>query len=306
MTFAATTNMIALVGATPVFADIGKDLNIVPEKIEAAITEKTKAVMPVHFAGYPCAMDRIMDIARRNNLIVIEDAAHAIGTEHNGKRIGSIGNSTIFSFHPIKNITTAEGGMLVTDDDAIEKKVKLLKFHGIRKDAWKRYGAKEIPQYEIMLPGFKYNLTDIQAALGIHQIKKLDDFIKTRTALAKRYTELLSGVDEIILPRYEFDNGIRHAWHLYIVMIDTEKLSIDRNQFMAEMLARNIGIGLHFPAIHLQPYYQEKFGCARGTLPDTEFVADRLFSLPLYPGMNDEDLLDVVHAVKDIISRHKR
>ena len=306
MTFAATVNVITLVGARPVFVDIGGDLNINAELIESAITGRTKAIIPVHFAGFPCAMDRIMAIARRRNLVVIEDAAHAIGTEYNGRRIGSIGDMTVFSFHPIKNITTGEGGMLVTDNPAFAEKVRLLKFHGIRKDAWKRYGAKEIPQYEILFPGFKYNLTDLQAALGIHQIKKLDGFIEQRTRYAKIYQELLRDVKEIMLPETPARKGTRHAWHLFVILADIDHLTIDRDHFMAEMLDANIGIGLHFPAVHLQPYYQKTFAYARGMFPRTEFVSDRIFSLPLYPGMSEGDVRDAASAVVEIISRHTR
>jgi dTDP-4-amino-4,6-dideoxygalactose transaminase len=306
MTFAATANMIVLVGAKPVFVDIGDDLNISPDLIEAAVTEKTKAIMPVHFAGYPCDMDRITAIARRHNLIVIEDAAHAIGTEYKGRRIGSIGDITVFSFHPIKNITTGEGGMLVTDDESLAEKVRLLKFHGIQKDAWRRYGAKEIPQYEILFPGFKYNLTDLQAALGIHQLKKLDGFIEQRRRYAAAYNELLGGIEGILLPTTASEKGTRHAWHLYVILADIDRLDIDRDRFMAAMLELNIGIGLHFPAIHLQPYYQRTLGCARGDLPKTEFVSDRILSLPLYPGMSERDLRDVVTTVTGIVSRHRR
>lgn len=306
MTFAATANVITLVGARPVFVDIGNDLNMRPDLIEAAITPKTKAVMPVHFAGYPCDMVRIIDIARRHNLTVIEDAAHAIGTEYRGRRIGSTGDMTVFSFHPIKNITTGEGGMLVTDNAEFAEKVRLLKFHGIQKDAWKRYGAKEIPQYEILFPGFKYNLTDLQAALGIHQMKKLDRFIEQRSLYAELYRGLLKDAEGIMLPEFPPLKGTRHAWHLYAILVDIDRLSIDRDQFMAEMLEANIGIGLHFPAVHLQPYYRNAFGYKRGVLPKTEFVSDRIFSLPLYPGMSEADVRDAASAAMDIATIHMR
>jgi dTDP-4-amino-4,6-dideoxygalactose transaminase len=304
MTFAATANVVALVGATPVFVDIRDDLNIDPARIEAAVTPRTKAVIPVHFAGYPCDMDRILEIARRRNLVVIEDAAHAIGTEYRGRRIGSFGAMTVFSFHPIKNITTGEGGMLVTDDPALAEKVRLLKFHGIQKDAWKRYGGKEIPQYEIHFPGFKYNLTDLQAALGIHQLKKLDGFIEVRARLAARYRALLAGTPGILLPATPVEEGMRHCWHLFVVLVDIDRLTIDRDRFMGAMLDVNIGIGLHFPAVHLQPYYLKTFGCRRGTLPKTEFVSDRIFSLPLYPGMCEADVDDAAAAAREIAARH--
>lgn len=306
MTFASTANVIVLVGAKPVFVDIRDDLNIDPGLIEAAITPRTKAIIPVHFAGYPCDMDRIMAIARKHRLVVIEDAAHAIGTEYRGRRIGSIGTMTVFSFHPIKNITTAEGGMLITDDAALAEKVRLLKFHGIQKDAWKRYGGKEIPTYEIHFPGFKYNLTDLQAALGIHQLKKLDAFIETRTRYASIYRRLLCGALGVILPSPPEEKGTRHCWHLFVVLADIDRLTIDRNAFLERMLEANIGIALHFPAIHLQPYYRKAFGCARGTLPKTEFVSDRIFSLPLYPGMSEADVADAASAVKEIAARYAK
>ena len=245
-----------------------------------------------------------LEIARRRNLVVIEDAAHAIGTEYRGRRIGSLGAMTVFSFHPIKNITTGEGGMLVTDDPALAEKVRLLKFHGIQKDAWKRYGGKEIPQYEIHFPGFKYNLTDLQAALGIHQLKKLDGFIEIRTRLAARYRALLAGAPGILLPVTPLEEGIRHCWHLFVVLVDIDRLTIDRDRFMGAMLEANIGIGLHFPAVHLQPYYLKAFGCRRGTLPKTEFVSDRIFSLPLYPKMREADVDDAAAAAKEIAARH--
>ncbi len=304
LTFASTANMIVLVGAKPVFVDIGDDLNIDPALIEAAITPRTKAIIPVHFAGYPCDMDRIMAIAGKHRLVVIEDAAHAIGTDYRGRRIGSIGDMTIFSFHPIKNITTAEGGMLVTDDDALAEKVRLLKFHGIQKDAWKRYGGKEIPTYEIRFPGFKYNLTDLQAAIGIHQLKKLEAFIETRTRYAGIYRRLLGGARGVMLPSAPGEEGTRHCWHIFVVLVDIDRLKIDRNAFLGQMLEAKIGIALHFPAVHLQPYYRETFGCARGDLPKAEFASDRIFSLPLYPGMSEADVADAAAAVKDIAARN--
>jgi len=306
MTFAATANVITLVGAKPVFVDIGDDLNINAGLIESAVTSRTRAIIPVHFAGYPCDMDKIMSLAGKRNLTVIEDAAHAIGTEYGGRRIGSIGDMTVFSFHPIKNITTGEGGMLTTDNAAFAEKVRLLKFHGIRKDAWRRYSAKEIPQYEILFPGFKYNLTDLQAALGVHQLKKLDDFIAQRAQYAAIYRGLLKDVPEILLPEAPARKGTRHAWHLFVVMADIDKLTIDRDRFMAEMLDKNIGIGLHFPAVHLQAYYRQAFGCSSGTLPKTEFVSDRIFSLPLYPGMRESDVIDSAGAVREIVSAHRK
>ncbi len=306
MTFAATVNMIVRAGAIPVLADIDPDtLNIDAEKIHAKITERTKAIMPVHFAGQPCDMDAIFAMAKEFDLRVIEDAAHAVGTEYKGKRIGSLDSLSVFSFHPIKNITTGEGGMVCTRDEALAEEISLLKFHGMSKEAWKRYESSGTPNYDILLPGFKYNMMDIQAALGIHQLAKLDAFISRRTEIARFYNTAFSEVDEIKTPEpVQWDH--RHAWHLYTPLVLVEKLSIDRDRFMEELKRENIGTGLHFKAVHHHPYYKNSLAIPPGELANADYASDRILSLPLFPRMTMDDALDVVEAVKSVIAGNRK
>lgn len=303
MTFIATTNMLIKLGVRPVFVDIEeKALNMDVEKIEKKITGKTKAIVPVHFAGRPVRMDKILRLAQKYKLKVIEDAAHAIGSEYKGKRIGNIAGVTCFSFHPMKNITTGEGGMVTTNSDKIAKIVKLLRFHGISKEAWSRYAKEGLPFYEVTACGYKYNMMDIQAALGIHQLKKLNEFNQKRYELACFYNEHLKDIEELILPPLECGYG-KHSWHLYIICLKTENLNIDRNQFIVEMKKENIGCGIHYNAVHLQPYYL-KLGFRRGQLPITEYYSDRIVSLPLFPNMKDSDVISVAQSLKKIIYKH--
>lgn len=306
MTFAATINTIVLQRAKPVFVDIDPDtLNIDAEGIEKKITGKTKAIIPIHFAGQPCDMDKITDIARRHNLTVIEDAAHAVGTEYKKIKIGNISNLTVFSFHPIKNITTGEGGMITTKDKGLADKLRLLRFHGISKEAWKRYGKEGSPQYEILLPGLKYNMLDIQAAIGIHQLKKLDRFIEIRKKIVKKYDSSLKDIPEIIIPgRVGYE--CHHAWHLYIIKLRLEMLKISRNEFIEELKKENIGTGIHFTAVHLNPFYEKEFGFRRGDFPNAEFASDRIISLPLYPLMKDEDVDYVIDKIKKIVKINRK
>jgi dTDP-4-amino-4,6-dideoxygalactose transaminase len=306
MTFAATANVIVLVGATPVFADIDKNtLQIRPELIEKKITRKTKAIIPVHFAGQPSDLDAILAIAKKHNLVVIEDAAHSIGTEYKGKRIGSHGVTTVFSFHPNKNITTGEGGAVSTFDQNVFEKVCLLRFHGMDRNAWKRFDKAGTAQYDIELPGYKYNMMDIQAAMGLHQLKKLDRFIEERTARVEKYQEFFSGMRGLIRPQ-PVAYPHRHAWHLYTPLIDIDALTIGRNQFMQELKDRNIGSGLHYTAVHEFSYYAKTFKHKPNDFPEAHFVSDRILSLPLFPGMTDQDQEDVVEAVADVCSRFLR
>jgi dTDP-4-amino-4,6-dideoxygalactose transaminase len=304
MTFAATVNMIVQVGALPVLADIEPGtLNINAAEIRRKITERTKAVIPVHFAGQPCDMDKIFSMAGEFGLKVIEDAAHAVGTEYKGKKIGSLDGISVFSFHPIKNITTGEGGMACTGDERLAEEMALLKFHGMSKEAWKRYSAQGTPNYDIVLPGFKYNMLDIQAAIGIHQLRKLDAFIERRREIAEFYNRAFAEMDEIAVPEaVPYDS--RHAWHLYTPLIRTEKLAIDRDAFMAELKKENIGTGLHFKAIHHHPYYRESLKIPAGELPIADYASDRILSLPLFPLMTMDDARDVVEALKRVIVRN--
>jgi len=306
MTFAATVNMIIRVGATPVLADIEPGtLNIDVAAVREKITERTRAIIPVHFAGLPCDMDAIFALAQEFNLKVLEDAAHAVGTEYKGTRIGSFDSVSVFSFHPIKNITTGEGGMVCTRDEKLAEEVSLLKFHGMSREAWKRYSAQGTPNYDIVLPGFKCNMMDIQAALGIHQLAKLDRFIERRKEIAEFYNREFSGVEEIITPSAA-SYDCRHAWHLYTPLVRIEALSIDRDGFMAELKKENIGSGLHFKAVHHHPWYRENLPLPVGALPNADYASDRILSLPLFPKMTGEDAADVVEAVKRVIARNRR
>lgn len=297
LTFASTVNMIALRGATPVFVDIDYGtLNINTDLIEEKITPRTKAIIPVHFAGAPVDMDKINQLARKYNLVVIEDAAHALGTYYKGIHAGGFGNIAIFSFHPIKNITTGEGGMITTSDESLAKKIRLLRFHGIERDAWKRYGKGGNPAYDIAEPGYKYNLPDILAALGLAQYERLSAFNLRRSHLAALYNKELYGVSGIDLPQvpaYEHT----HAWHLYIIKI----LALSRGVFMEKLAEYNIGYGLHFPPAHTLKYIKEKHPAQVGLLKETERVAGKIISLPLFPDMQDADVQYVCEAIKEIV-----
>lgn len=306
MSFAATANAIVLCGAKPIFADCDPDtLNIDLRGVEARITEKTRAIVPVHFAGQPCPMDELMEIARRRAVPLIEDAAHALGTEYKGRKIGALGDMAVFSFHPIKTITTGEGGMVVTSNKEWAERMRLLRFHGISTSAWQRHAEGGSAQYSIQLPGFKYTMMDIQAAIGIHQMDKLDRFVERRAELAGLYCRAfkeVGGARPLGLVSYPQ----RHAWHIFVVQLELEKLTIDRDRFLDLLKERNIGSGIHFPALHLQPYYQEKWGYRSGDFPNAERASERIVSLPLFPTMSEQDVQDVVWAVGEILARHLR
>lgn len=306
MTFASTVSMIILAGAQPVLADIEPGtLNISVEEIRKKITPRTRAIIPVHFAGQSCDMDPIFSLAKEHNLAVIEDAAHAAGTEYKGDKIGTFDSISIFSFHPNKNITTGEGGMVCTRDEALAEEISLLKFHGMNREAWKRFAASGNPNYDIMMPGFKYNMMDIQAAIGIHQLPKLDGFINRRKEISERYNLAFAALPEFALPTYA-PYQQRHAWHLYTPLVRTEQLSIDRDRFMAELKNRNIGTGLHYRAIHHHSWYRNNLKIADTELPVASYASDRILSLPLFPGMSDQDATDVIEAVTDVVCRFRR
>lgn len=304
-TFAATANVILHVGAKLVFVDIQKDTyNIDPKLIEKAITKKTKAIIPVHYGGHPCDMDEISKIAQRHNLTVIEDAAHAIGAQYKGKNIGDISQYTVFSFYATKNITTAEGGAVCLKDKDAEERIRMMSLHGMNRDAWKRYGKQGYWYYEIKYPGFKYNMTDIQASMGIHQIKKLRGFIRKRERIAQFYDRNFKNVKEITVPTVK--KHVRHARHLYSILLDLDKLKIDRNHFFKALDAENIGTSVHFIPVHLHPYYRDKFNFQRGDFPVAEYVFDRIISLPMNSNMTLQDARQVVLAVKKIINYYKK
>lgn len=297
MTFASTVNMIALRGAKPVFVDVDYGtLNINPDLIEKKITKNTRAIIPVHFAGAPADMDKINNIAGKYNLAVIEDAAHAVGTYYKGIHAGGFGHPAIFSFHPIKNITTGEGGMITLNDAAIEKKLRLLRFHGIERDAWKRYGKGGNPSYDIAEPGYKYNMPDILAALGLAQMERWQEFNRKRAELAEVYLEELKNISGIDLPRVpEYDHV--HAWHLFVIKVS----ALSRDEFMNRLSDYNIGYGLHFPPTHTLNYINKEYARDIGLLPETERAAQKIISLPLFPDMREKDVQYVCKAIKEIV-----
>jgi len=304
MTWVSTVNLIVLAGAKPVFADVERDtLMVSPEFVEVCLTERTRAIIPVHFAGASAELNPIRRLAAAPGISVLEDAAHALGTRYDGECVGSTGTS-IFSFHPIKNITTGEGGMLCSDDEDLLERIRRLKFHGLGVDAYDRHEQGRSPQAEVLEPGYKYNMTDISAALGLSQLARIDALNARRAELAMRYRDQLAEVDEII-PLSNPSYSMKHAWHLFIVRLDIDRVGFSRDEFTRELKARNIGTGLHFRAVHLQRFYRESMGLRRGMLPNTEWNSDRICSLPLFPDMTENDVDDVVSAIKEILSENR-
>ena len=301
MTWASTVNMIEVAGATPVFVDIHRGtLQLDERQLEAAVTPRTVGIMPVHYAGAPYDVNAVLAVAGRHGLWVFEDAAHGVGTLYKGTHVGCSDRLGVFSLHPIKNITTGEGGVLVTRDDELAQKLRALRFHGLEKQAWNRYAEGGSPQVEIVLPGFKYNFMDIQAALGIHQLASVGEFNARRRELAALYDELLAGVPEVeplALPPYDHF----HTRHLYVVKV-LERARLSRDEFIAALRARNVGTGIHFRAVHTQPYYAGKYPGWVGALPVAEWVSERLCSLPLFPLMDDDDVRYVVAAIRDVLA----
>lgn len=303
MTFAATANAVIHAGGTPVFVDCARDTaNIDPEDIKRKITKKTKAIIPVHFAGRPCDMGVIMDIAGQHNLKVIEDCAHAIEAEYKGRKAGAFGDIGCFSFYATKNIVTGEGGMAITDNEEYADKIKVLALHGMSKDAWKRFSDEGYKHYQVVDSGHKYNMMDIQAAIGIHQLKRIETYWEKRQKIWNRYNEELKNLP-VFLPAAAGPE-IRHAYHLYTLLLDLDKLKISRDQFLNEMTRNNIGVGVHYIALHLHPYYQKHFSCKKGGFPNAEWISERTVSIPLSPKLSDDDVNDVISAVKEILQNN--
>jgi dTDP-4-amino-4,6-dideoxygalactose transaminase len=305
LTFAATVSMIIHTGATPVLADVREDdYNIDPEQIEKHITPRTKALIPVHYAGQPCRMDEILTLAKTHNLRVIEDAAHALGASYRGKQIGAIGDCAIFSFYPIKPITTGQGGMLTTNDDDLADRVRLLSLHGLSKNAWDRYSDKGSAFYQVLAPGFNYVMTDIQAALGIHQMRRLPAFQAQRTELVRQYNEQLADLPEIIRPGVRSD--VDHCWHLYAIRVDADRLKIGRDGFIEKLRALGVGTSVHFIPIHYHPYFSDRLDLHKGDFPVAERVFEGLISLPLYSRMESGDVTRVSEALHQIVAANRR
>jgi perosamine synthetase len=305
MTFTATAEVVLYFKAKPVLVDCRPNsFNIDPDRLERAITAKTKAIIPVHFGGQSCDMERILQIARKHKLYVIEDAAHALPAKYHGKTIGTIGDITCFSFYATKTITTGEGGMATTQNPEWAARMRMMSLHGISHDAWKRYTKEGSWYYEVVQPGFKYNLTDIGAAIGIEQLKKCDAFGAARTRIAATYDQRFSDLYEIETPVCEPD--VQHAWHLYVIQLDLERLKINRDQFIETLKEQGIGTSVHFIPLHLHPYYRDKFSYVPDDFPKATEIYQRIISLPIYPKMTESQVDHVVRAVSKTVQRYRR
>jgi len=304
MTFAATANCVLYQGATPVFADVSPDtLNVDPEQVARKVSSRTRAILPVDYAGHPADLSAIAEIARKHGLMVVEDACHALGAEFRGRQAGSLADMTVFSFHPVKHITTGEGGMVSTNDARIAETLRRFRNHGISSDARQRQSAGQW-HYEMVLLGFNYRLPDFACALGLQQLKKLDANLARRRKIADRYTNAFRNVESVIVP------GVRAeanpAWHLYPIRLQLEKLTADRAQIFRALRAENIGVNVHYIPVHLHPYYREQFGHREGEFPVAEDAYARLISLPMFHGMSDQDVEDVITAVKRVVGYYAR
>lgn len=298
LTFTATVNVIEHVGATPILVDVEPDtLNMDMDCVAAAITPRTKAIIPVHYAGHPVEMDALRALAEPRGIAILEDAAHAVGATYKGRPIGSGDNPCAFSFYATKNLTTAEGGMLTGAADLIDR-CRILGLHGMSRDAWKRYSKSGSWFYEVLVPGFKYNMTDIQSSLGIWQLKKLAGFQKRREEIAAAYTQAFTANGLLETPTVRPHVG--HAWHLYVLRLNPARLSISRNRFIEEMTARNIGTSVHFIPVHLHPHYRDSYFFRPENYPVALDAYQRMLSLPLHPGLTDADVADVIEAVTDV------
>ncbi len=297
MTFCATVNSIIHTGATPVMVDCNRDTQLIDaQRIEDAITPRTKAIVPVHLCGRPCDMDAIMDIAARHDLLVIEDAAHAIETVYKGRKIGTIAHLTAFSFYVTKTVVTGEGGMVTTDNAEFAEKFKIYALHGMSRDAWKRFSKEGYKHYQVMFPGFKYNMMDLQAAIGIHQLARVEENLKKRNELWRTYNKAFAELP-IGLPAPDEPNTV-HGRHLYTLMIDRERCSVDRDQFIQRLHEQNIGSGVHYLGVHLHPYYRDRFGFHPEDFPNATWISERTVSIPLSAKLTDDDVGDVIEAVR--------
>jgi dTDP-4-amino-4,6-dideoxygalactose transaminase len=297
LTFAATANSILHTGATPRFVDVKRETQNIDETlIEAALTPNVKALLPVHFAGRPCDMDALCAIAKRNGLVLIEDAAHAIEAEHHGRKIGAIGDLTCFSFYVTKNIVTGEGGMITTNRDDLAEKIAVLGLHGLSQGAWERFSDKGFKHYEVLYPGYKYNMMDIQAAIGIHQLKRIDAHLLRRREIWARYNQAFAKLP-LITPTDPEPNTL-HSLHLYTPLLDIDNAKLTRDEFQQKLHEMNIGTGIHYVSLHLHKYYRERFGFKPHDFPNALYISERTISLPLSPKLTDEDVQSVIDAVK--------
>jgi len=302
MTFAATANCVLYQGATPVFADVNADsLDLDPEQLKLRITHKTRVIVPVDYAGHPADLDAIRSIAAQHGLIVIEDACHALGAKYRGRTVGSISDMTVFSFHPVKHVTTGEGGMVTTDNAGFAETLRRFRNHGISSDAYQRQTAGQW-YYEMVLLGLNYRMPDILCALGDQQLKRLDANLARRREIAARYSEAFRELPFIVLPQTKPE--MDHAWHLFPIRLQLEKLSADRSQIFSALRAENIGVNVHYIPVHLHPYYRDRFGYRGGEYPVAEQAYERLISLPMFHGMTDRDIEDVILAVSKVVEHY--
>jgi dTDP-4-amino-4,6-dideoxygalactose transaminase len=300
MTFCATVNAIIHAGATPVLADVNPiTMNIDPQQVELKINSKTRAIIPVHFGGRPCSMDAICDLAKRHNLKLIEDCAHGIETEYKGRNTGTFGDFGCFSFYVTKNIVTGEGGMVLCNDEQRAARIKMLALHGMSKDAWNRFGDQGYKHYYVVECGFKYNMMDLQAAIGIHQLQRIEKYWLRRQEIWQRYNDAFADLP-ITLPA-DPESETRHAYHLYTILIDEEKTGISRDAFLDAMTFENIGVGVHYLSIPEHPYYQQTFGWKPQDYPNAMKIGRQTVSLPISAKLTDEDVEDVITAVKQIV-----
>ena len=310
-TFCATANVVVHLGARPVLVDVGDDLNIDIDSARAAITPRTRAIMPVHYGGQACDLEAIYALAAEHDLAVVEDAAHAVGSEYAGVRVGATfderfprppARATVFSFYATKNLATGEGGMITVDDEELASRCRRLALHGMSRDAWQRYASEGSWYYEVLEPGYKQNMTDVQAALGIHQLRRLDGFIARRQQYARAYDEGFADLPGVATPVRR--PGRSHTFHLYALRFSRD-LPIDRDTIIDELRRANIGTSVHFIPVHMHPYYRETYGYRRGDFPNAARIFDELVSLPLYPAMSDEDVASVIVAVRGIVEHHR-
>jgi len=308
MTFGATANVIVHTGARPVFVDVEPlSLNLDAHKIEAAVTRRTRAILPVHYIGQPCDMRPIRAIARRHGLAVIEDAAHAVETVYRGRSVGSISELTAFSFYATKNITTGEGGMLTTKRKSLAERARVLSLHGMSRDAWKRFSSTGFRHYAHVEAGFKYNMFDLQAALGIHQLGRIERLWRARRRAFDLYNRALAGIPGIRPLGQAERPGDKNAYHLYVVRVDRREARISRDGLMAALWAENIGTGVHYRAVHLQPFYRKELGYRPGVCPVAEEASEEVLSLPFYPSIRRKDIEDVGGALRRIVDySHRR
>jgi perosamine synthetase len=299
MTFAATANCVLYQGATPVFADVSRDtLNLDPDHVARAISSRTRAILPVDYAGHPADLDEIVEIAQKNGLVVIEDACHALGAEYKGRRVGPLADMTVFSFHPVKHITTGEGGMVTTNNPEFAETLRRFRNHGISTDARQRQSAGQW-HYEMVLLGYNYRLPDIACALGLQQLKRLDANLARRREIAAQYTAVLREIPGVIPPAVRLE--VNPAWHLYPIRLDLDKFAGDRGQIFRALRAENIGVNVHYIPVHLHPYYRERFGYKGGEFPVAEEAYSRLISLPMFHSMTEQDVEDVIGAVRKVL-----